>query len=86
MLLRFFYFSKQINWATQFWENTNKGHNSSQDTDIKHYQDSICKTDTLIIETTWKICGNSAEDELPITFDTKLEDHPYVDNLSKTLV
>jgi len=43
------------------------------------------KTDTLIIETTWKICGNSAEDELPITFDTKLEDHPYVDNLSKNL-
>jgi hypothetical protein len=52
---------------------------------LKTIKIPFAKTDTLIIETVWKICGNSTEDELPIVFDTKLEDHPYIDNLSKNL-
>lgn len=43
------------------------------------------QADTLILETTWMFCGNSEPEELPITFDTKLEEINHKSSLSRQL-
>ena len=42
-------------------------------------------TDTLILESTRQICGNSDPNEIPITFDTRLDDYNYISLLSQKL-
>jgi len=41
------------------------------------------QADTVILETRWMFCGNSDPDELPIVFDTQLENENYKGLLAK---
>jgi flagellar biosynthesis component FlhA len=52
---------------------------------LKSIHSPFVHVDTFIIETSWKICGNSTEDEIPITIDTKLEEKPSLDILAKQI-
>jgi hypothetical protein len=40
------------------------------------------QADTLILDTKWGFCGNSEPDELPVIFDTKLEEEGFRQLLS----
>jgi len=42
---------------------------------ISSIRNPFPQSDTLILETQWMFCGNSDPDQLPIVFDTKLEDY-----------
>jgi hypothetical protein len=43
------------------------------------------QADTLILDTRWMFCGNSDPDELPVVFDTKLEDENFKQLLAKQI-
>lgn len=43
------------------------------------------QADTVILETRWMFCGNSDPDELPVVFDTQLEDENYKQLLVKQI-
>ena len=52
---------------------------------LNSIKNPFIKTDTLIIETTWNICDEVTGNDLPIIIDTKLEEHPYTEELSEKL-
>ena len=45
----------------------------------------FAQADTVILDTRWGFCGNSDPDELPIVFDTYLENETYKQLLSKRI-
>lgn len=41
--------------------------------------------DTVVIIHSWMLCGNSAPEEIPLTFNLKFDKEPYIHLLSSTL-
>jgi hypothetical protein len=50
---------------------------------VASIKNPFIQADTLILETSWKFCGNSDPDELPIVFATRLEEEKYRQLLAK---
>lgn len=50
---------------------------------VKSIRNPFKEADTLILETDWMFCGNSNPDELPVVFDTKLQEENYMLLLSR---
>jgi hypothetical protein len=52
---------------------------------ITSIRNPFTQADTLVLETRWMFCGNSEPDELPIVFDTQLDDSNYKSKLADKL-
>jgi hypothetical protein len=52
---------------------------------IANISNPFPQADTLVLETRWMFCGNSRPDELPIVFDTQLDDSCYTKKLSANI-
>ena len=52
---------------------------------IASISNPFAQADTVILETTWGFCGNTNPNDLPIVFDSYLENEAYKQLLSKQL-
>lgn len=52
---------------------------------IASIRNPFFQADTVILETRWMFCGNSEPDELPVVFDTQLENENYKSLLAEQI-